>query len=92
MQERNLQKKNCVEYTRSSFLRLLFIQKNVYFSPASPIGFFIILSTAKNPTIRNRPIARQIAAFCTKPAIMKQTKLIAATVIAYGSCVDTWFT
>ena len=31
------------------------------------------------------PISRQIQAFFTKPAMMKFTKLIRATVTAYGS-------
>ena len=39
-------------------------------------------STNRVPTVRTAPIARQMTAFCTKPAITKVTKLTAATVMA----------
>ena len=59
-------------------------------------AFFFDLSSKckrkKNPTIRTTPKARQTTTFFMRPATMKHTKLIAATVIAYGSWVDTWFT
>lgn len=44
------------------------------------------------PAINNIPIGNTIHAFLTKPAIIYVTKETAAAIIAYGSCVDTWFT
>ena len=45
--------------------------------------------------VSTMPMAKQTTQFCTKPAMMKHTNEMAATVSAYGICVDTcsmWFT
>lgn len=51
-----------------------------------------IVKRKKNPAIKTVPSSRQIIGFVTKPATKKQIKLITATVMAYGSWVETWFT
>lgn len=50
----------------------------------------VFLSTKSVPIVIAIATGMQMIALFTKPAMMKFTKLIAATVIAYGSCVDTW--
>ena len=54
--------------------------------------FFLvsILITNKVPTVSTMEIANEMYTFFTKAAMIKLTKEIAATVMAYGNCVDTW--
>jgi len=60
----------------------------VYWSEA--LRFFTIKRITNSvPTVSKMPMGKQIHAIGIKPAIKKQTKEIAATVIAYGSCVET---
>ena len=47
--------------------------------------------SSSTPSSRTALTSQVTYTFCTKPATMKPTKLTAATVTAYGSCVETWF-
>lgn len=48
------------------------------------------LSTNRVPIISAIPTGRAMYQLCTKPAMIKLTNDTPATVIAYGSWVDTW--
>ena len=52
----------------------------------------INLIAINTPINKTTPTARLINTFSVKPATMYVTKETAATVNAYGSWVDTWFT
>ena len=52
---------------------------------ASACAFVMLFITISTSTVMSTPVAIHTTAFCTKPAMMKFTKLMSATVIAYGS-------
>ena len=53
--------------------------------------FFVIsLITKSVAMVRTIPTGKQMNMFLIQPAKRNITKEIAATVIAYGICVDTW--
>ena len=54
--------------------------------------FVLFLITNSTASISTIPNGNAIHADCTNPATIYVTKLTAATVTAYGNCVDTWFT
>lgn len=68
---------------------LHFSLRQSYSSSAPLFMFFRTESTIK---IITTPASSGSHGFCTNPAMIYVTKEITATVNAYGSCVDTWFT